>query len=91
MIRKTIGNWKIAYCSGRADCLFLMMILNYEHDYWMKCIAKSQLLTLDKRRHSNWSRTATIGLHGEKMSNDTCGTAPNVNKQRTPEIRHPDF
>src|SRR5699024_11167292 len=63
-----------------------MMILNYEHDYRMKCIAKFLLLTPDKQRHSDWSGTATTGLHGEKMLNNTSGTAPNVNERRIPEI-----
>ena len=90
-MRMEAGNWRMAYCSGKTDCLSLMMTLNYGRDYWMKCMAKSLLLTLDKQRHSNWSRNATIGLHGERMSNDMYGIAPSVNEQRTPEIRHLDY
>ena len=67
------------------------MTLNYEHDYWTKCIAKFLLLTQDKQRHSNWSRIATTGLHGEKTLNDMYGIAPNVNEQKIPEIRCLDF
>ena len=86
-MRIAAGNQRMAYCFGKTDCSFLMMTLNYEHDYWTKCIAKFLLLTQDKQRHSNWSRAATIGLHGEKMLNDTCGTATNANARRIPEIR----
>ena len=87
------GSWKLedGLLLWKTDCLFLMMTLKYEHDYWMKCIVKFLLLTLGKQRHSNWSRTTTTGLHGEEMLNDMCRTAANANKQRIPEIRCLDF
>ena len=87
----TLSTWVLELTDFSGSRSTHLTFLNYKHNYWMNCIAKFLLLTLDKQRLSNWSRTATTGLHGEKMLNDTCGTAPNANKQRIHEIRHLDY